>query len=358
MILLVWPFQAPRRRRQLVPLGLLKIANYYRKQGDEVRLVRQIHPLIDEPPDQVCIGTLFTYDRDPIIETVLAARGAWPDAEVSIGGIWASLMPDDVQTATGIVPHVGLLDWAEDVPPAWDLWPGDTSVTFASRGCVRHCPWCAVTTHDGAGFRPKPVETVLSQLDLSRPEVELWDNNALAHPEFEVLAKELIRLGKRVSIPQGLDARLVTWKNTHLIRRLGARNVYLAYDSPEMREPVRQAIDLLRRRGVSGNHILVYVLYNYYDPATGQGDTPDEIYRRVDEICHWGACAYPMRYRPTDSVDKHFVSPLWDEHELWLFNRARGDASHGTGVINLPRFEKGEYLHRRATRTRAPTLGL
>ena len=358
MILLVWPFQAPYGRRQFVPLGLLKIASYYREQGDEVCLTSQIYPLIDKPPDRVCIGTLFTYDRRPVIETVLATRGAWPNAEVSIGGLWASLMPADVQATTGIAPHVGLLDWAEDVPPAWDLWPGDTSVAFASRGCVRRCPWCAATTHDGAGFRPKSVATVLSQLDLSRLKVELWDNNILAHPGFAELAERLIGLGKQVSIPQGLDARLVTWENAYLIRRLGARNVYLAYDSPEMREPVRQAIDLLRRRGVSGNHLLVYVLYDFYDPTTGQGDTPDEIYRRVDEICRWGACAYPMRYRPTDSVDKHFVSPLWDERELWLFNRARGDASHGTGVINLPRFEKDEYLRRRAKQTRAPALGL
>jgi len=92
-ILLIWP-RFTMRGREPVPLGLLKIAGYHRSQGDEVRLVRSVAPLIDERPDRVYVSSLFTYDCGLVIAQVRAVQGAWPDAEVLIGGIWASLMPD------------------------------------------------------------------------------------------------------------------------------------------------------------------------------------------------------------------------------------------------------------------------
>ena len=345
-VLLVWP-RFKSRGRESVPLGLLKLATWYRRQGADVCLKRDIRPLIDERPDLVLVSSLFTWAWHPVVEQMRLVQSAWPEVGVQVGGIYATLMPDHVEAQTGIRPHVGLHE-AEHCPPAWDLWPGDTSVTFASRGCIRRCPWCSVAIHDGPEFCPRPIDEVLACIDSERPKVELWDNNILAHPGFEALAEALITQGKRVEIRQGLDARLVTRENATLVRHLRGRYVYLAYDHGGQREAVERAIAYLREAGVPGSHILVYVLYNFYDPATGRGDTPTEIYQRVNDICCWGACAYPIRYRPVTITNKAFVSPLWDEHELWLFNRARGDASNGTGVIHLDHFDIEEYCQRRA----------
>lgn len=335
-VLLIWPVFKTQGKSGAPPLGLLKIAGYHRAQGDDVSLVRSVMPLLarETRPDKVYVSSLFTYDREPVIRQVHACWSAWPGVEVHVGGIWASLMPDDVRYSTGAQVHVGLLPWAEDVRPAWDLWPGDTSVVFASRGCIRQCLWCCVAQHDGPGFRPKAIDLVLDQLDLERPKVELWDSNILAHPDFAELAERLVELDKRVKIEQGLDARLVTRQNVALVRRLRVREVCLAYDQPGQKEAVERAIRYLREAGQSEGHIIVYMLYNFFDPVMGWGDTPRDIYQRIDDVLGWGARVYPMRYRPVNSSNKQFISPLWGWDELRRFNKARGNMSRGSGVVH------------------------
>ena len=333
-VLLIWPLFESQSRKEGPPLGLLKIGGYHQVRGDDVRLIRKVLPMMaGERPDRVYVSSLCTYDRDPVVRQIHAVWSVWPGMDIRLGGIWASLLPDEARYMTGVEPHVGLLDWAEDAVPAWDLWPGDYSVAVASRGCVRACPWCSVALVDGEGFRPKPVDLVLSQLDLERPWVELWDNSVLSHPEFADLAGRLIGLGKRVRIRQGLDCRLLTAEQARIVRALRGGDIYLAYDSAQQGEAVQRAIRYLNEAGQSGGHIIVFVLYNWYDAATGQGDTLEEVLDRIDDIVGWGARAYPCRYRPIDSSVRLFISPKWGWDNLRRFNRARGDASRGLGVV-------------------------
>lgn len=331
LILLVWPHFTTSGRVGDPPLGLLKIAGYHRHRNAEVHLVREISPALARvpAPEQVCIGTLYTYDRRPVLAQVQAALSAWPDVEIQIGGVWASLLPENVAALTGVRPHVGLLAWAEDVPPAWDLWPGDTSWVVASRGCGRGCPWCAVEALDGRGFRPKAVDVVVSQIDVSRSRVVLWDNNILMHPEFSDLVETLVGMGKKIVVEQGFDARLVSRAVVDIVKAAGIQDIRISYDRPGQRESVRQALAYLAEAGAGRGKPFVYVLFNFHDPATGEGDTPAEIYQRIEDVLEWGAVAYPMRYRPIDSTDKLFVSPLWGWRALREFNKARG----GRGIV-------------------------
>jgi len=343
-VLLLWP----RFYSKYPPVGLLRIASYHKDRGDGVVLSRGVDLFGPEGGfDRVYVTSLFTYDSAVVVQEALAAKARWPQAEVMIGGLWASLMPDDCLRRTGIHPHVGLFHPAEGYPPDWSLDPGGRiSIVFASRGCIRRCPWCAVWKHEPE-FVPKTVEEVLAQIDPLRPRVEFWDNNFTAHPRFGEIIEALVPLGKKVDFTQGLDARLLDREKVKLLTRLDLEYIRLAYDHPAEGEAVRQAIACLHEAGFGSGQIIVYCLYNFYDPRTGQGDTPEEFYKRLDDIQRWGARAYPMRYRPVDSTDKYFVSPLWGEEELYLFNRARGAIGRGTGIITLGHFSMQEFLARR-----------
>ena len=72
-------------------------------------------------------------------------RGRFPGAEVWLGGIYASLLPDHASLSGADVVWRGIFPEAEDLMPAYDLVPGwRATILFASRGCVRRCPFCAV----------------------------------------------------------------------------------------------------------------------------------------------------------------------------------------------------------------------
>lgn len=61
--------------------------------------------------DRVCVTTLFTFHWDITLETIEFAKKVCKDPQqVLVGGILASVVPDKVEKATGIKPHVGSLN--------------------------------------------------------------------------------------------------------------------------------------------------------------------------------------------------------------------------------------------------------
>jgi radical SAM superfamily enzyme YgiQ (UPF0313 family) len=133
------------------PLGLLKIAAYHKLQGDQVRLVRGNHlpGLFDSSsfyPDRIYITSLFTYAWREVHSAIDFYKKQYPRAEITVGGIYASLCPDHIRDSfPDIDVHQGLLHEVEDLLPDYSLVPDwDTSLIFSSRGCIRKCPFCAV----------------------------------------------------------------------------------------------------------------------------------------------------------------------------------------------------------------------
>ena len=76
----------------------------------------------------------------------------------------ATLVPKFFEEATGIKPHIGLLDKPDDLgktddviidtlPPDYSIldevdykYPAaDAYITYTTRGCIRNCSFCAVT---------------------------------------------------------------------------------------------------------------------------------------------------------------------------------------------------------------------
>ena len=194
-----------------------------------------------------------------------------------------------------------------------DRWDG--SIIFASRGCVRKCGFCSVPKLEGP---PSAFEYSLSGFVYPKhTRIILWDNNILGNGNWKTIFDELETLGLTVDFNQGLDARLVTEEVAERVARLKTSEVRLAYDYHGIGPSVSKAIERLKAHRISPKKIIVYTLYNF-------ADNPEDLYERILDLLHWGVAAYPMRFEPLCSLQKHaYVGINWTADDLDLVGRAR-----------------------------------
>ena len=116
--------------------------------------------------DRVCVTTLFTFYWEITVETILFAKQlVKKPKDLNVGGVLASIQPDKLYEATGVKPSVGVLNkpgvFDKGDTQVIDELPLDYSILdeidykypmsnafygYMSRGCIRHCPFCAVPT--------------------------------------------------------------------------------------------------------------------------------------------------------------------------------------------------------------------
>jgi hypothetical protein len=297
------------------PLGLLKLATYHRMQGDNVKLVRGQKQL-EICPDRIYVTSLFIYEWRPVHEAVRYYKKSYPSAELWLGGIYASLMPEHAKLSGADYIHKGLFTEAEDLMPAYDLVPNwDGSIIFSSRGCIRRCGFCTVPKLEG---KPHGLKYSIKYLVYpGHTKIILWDNNILANSNWKAIFDELIGFGLKVDFNQGLDARLVSEKSAEKLSQIKLQFIRLAYDTQRVGPFVQRAIELLHQHGIRKKKIIVYTLFNFEDD-------PDDFFQRVRDILNWGAACYPMRFEPLNSLEKnHYVDPNWTRRQLDMVQRAR-----------------------------------
>ena len=298
------------------PLGLLKLSSFHKLRGDSVELVRfPKRPKIK--PDIIHVTSLFTYSWREVHEAVGYYKRLFPDAELVLGGIYVSLLPDHAMSSGADYVHVGLIKEVEILAPDYSLlretgW--DSNILFSSRGCIRRCGFCAVPKLEGSISARKSILPLICR---SLRKIVLWDNNILATPNWRDIFSELEELEYDVDFNQGFDARLITQEVADKISRLKTRLIRLAFDNSRDRQAVSRAISFLLKAGVRKRKIVVYTLFNYTD-------TPSDFLDRVRQLLQWGVVSYPMRYEPLCSLIKNeFVSPKWNAKWLNLVQRAR-----------------------------------
>lgn len=107
------------------PLGLMRISTWHKNRGDQVDFLKEnapedyfgYHPpKLKDRYDLIYITTLFTYHFQEVIKSIKHYQKEYPDAEIKVGGILATLLPDLIKKETGITPHIGLLYEVEECP--------------------------------------------------------------------------------------------------------------------------------------------------------------------------------------------------------------------------------------------------
>ncbi len=168
--------------------------------------------------DRVLITTLFTFYWDITVETInFAKKLVKPDGKIQIGGVLATLQPNELEKETGIRPWIGLLDKPglldEGDDQIIDELPLDYSIldeieykypmsnafySYTTRGCIRKCGFCAVSTlepqyKDYVPLKPR-IDSV-RELYGDQKDLLLMDNNVLASDSFTEIINDIIESG-------------------------------------------------------------------------------------------------------------------------------------------------------------------
>jgi hypothetical protein len=125
------------------------------------------------------------------------------------------------------------------------------------------------------------------------------DNNFLAGPHWEEWLAWVSAHDLTVNINSGFDARLISDRTARILAEAPLRDLHfkyprinLAYDTPDMAEPVHNALDKLLLWGVDLTQVVVYVL-------VGFNTTLAQDLKRIENLRSWGARPFVMRYNQT-----------------------------------------------------------
>ncbi len=310
MILLVEPdfpvAAKSKNHSHFLPIGLLKIGTYHRSQGERVSLVRGLERN-GLRPDRILITSLFTYWSRHVHDAARFYHDAYPHAQIEIGGIYASLMPEDCKRRSPfarICRGLYRRGVAEKVLPDYSLLPEelDYQIVHTSRGCTRKCAFCGT-------WKIEPeftcVDSVLPLIQKRR--LVFYDNNLLANPYIDKILRELadhrLPAGRtlRCESQSGFDLRLLTEERAQLVKRAHFVNPRVAWDgSYETWPHVREAVEMLERAGYERKKIYVFMIYNHVLSYV-------EMRRKLDACRRWGVRVIDCRYRPLDYTQDNYI---------------------------------------------------
>ena len=341
-----------KNHSHFLPVGLLKIGTYHKRRGDRVKLVRGLKRC-GFTPDRILITSLFTYWSEYVHEAARFYHEAYPHARVEIGGIYASLMPEDckkrspfARVCRGLYRRAA----AEKVMPDYSLLPEelDYQIVHTSRGCTRRCTFCGT-------WRIEPeftcVDSVLPLIQ--KRKLVFYDNNLLANPHIDKILRELAdyRAPGGHSLccesQSGFDLKLLTQERANLLKAAHFVNPRIAWDGSYNTWPrVKRAVEMLERAGYIRKHIYIFMIYNHSLPYA-------EMKRKLDACRRWRVRVIDCRYRPLDYTQDNYVPGPKPQgpgeyyvHEGWTDARVRGfrRAVRRQNIAILLRLPNGRYI--------------
>ena len=188
--------------------SITDFADYYRKKAYK-----------NEPEfDRIYVATLFTFYWDITIKAIKDSKYLVKDPkQIYIGGVMASLLPNEIYKETEIKPITGLLDKPgqldkndkriiDDLPLDYSIldeidyeYPTRSAYfTFMTKGCTRKCAFCSVPKIEPT-YKPfiqtvKKFEKIKEQYG-EQQHLLLMDNNVLASPNFNDIIDEIKEMG-------------------------------------------------------------------------------------------------------------------------------------------------------------------
>ncbi|HEY9205742.1 MAG TPA: hypothetical protein VIO58_07445, partial [Candidatus Methanoperedens sp.] len=319
-----------KNHKNFLPIGLLKLASYYKRKNYIVELVRgKAEPTKFDIPSKIEITSLFTYWSEHVWDCVEFYREQFPDSKktnIRIGGIYASLRHNDpdfqekcrkykVTTFEGVHKH------AEAHPPDYRLVMNgenniDYQIVHSSRGCFRECAFCGTWIIEPEFEPKKNIKTIIEPgLELGLKNLVFYDNNLLYNPYIEELLEELIDLKKQKRIgwcesQSGFDGKLLL-KDPELatmLKKAGFREPRIAWDWGYEHHPqVEKQIQILEEAGFHHKDIYIFMIYNW------NLDFEEMEKKRIK--CHeWKVQIADCRNRPLTQLHDHY-KPLKDQSD-------------------------------------------
>jgi hypothetical protein len=336
-ILLVQPEfpHAPKSRyfNLFLPIGLLKLASYYRKKGHQVKLVEGTKIPEGFYPDKIMITSLFTYWAEHVKKCVEFYKSNFPKAKVIVGGIYASLLPEHCKDFTGCDQvFVGIHKSAEKCRPAYDLlFNSDPpyQIIHTTRGCIRKCPFCGAWKIENKLTFKKTIKK-----EVCSNKLIFFDNNLLANPFIKNILNELANLkwhGKpiRCEAVCGIDYRILL-KNPELailLKKARFEKIRIAWDwHYDEHKEIEKALKLLVSAGYRSKDIFIFMIYNWEIPFY-------EMEKKRIKCWQWKVQIADCRYRPLNqtydnyditkqqTTEDYYIHPKWTDAEVKQFRK-------------------------------------
>lgn len=330
-ILLVQP-NYPRANKSknhsdLLPIGLLKLATYYRKKGYEVAYTESGNSALFYP-NRILISSLFTYWSKYVWESVSLYKSMYPKASIEVGGIYASLMPDHCKQSGCDKVFIGIHKGAEQCLPSYDLVNVDYQILHSTRGCIRTCNFCGT-------WKIEPEFTYKESIanEIVKNKLIFYDNNLLANPLIENILKEVrsAKINNRsvyAECQSGLDGRLLTLDLAKQLKASRFQKPRIAWDGRYSLYPkIEKQINLLESAGFNPKDIYVFVLYNF------DIDFEEMEMKRL-KCREWGVQIADCRFRPLNQTKDdynprakiqtgldYYIHPKWNDTLIRQFRR-------------------------------------
>jgi len=159
-------------------------------------------------------------------------------------------------------------------------------VTFTSRGCNNHCPWCLVRDREGK----------VREIDI-QPGNIIQDNNLL-QCSGEHLNKvfQMLRSQHSVELSGGLEGSLITDDIADEIRGLRIHQVFIGADTKESLRPLERALKKLQ---LPRDRVRCYALLAF------NGESISAATERLETIWDLGAMPFAQLYQPPDHYIKY-----------------------------------------------------
>ncbi len=316
---------------EFMPVGLIKLANYHRKLGNSICILRGEVPKQDfyfeapngrvkrnSLPDQIFITSYFTYWSKYVKKSVKYYKSIFPKSKVVVGGIYASLMPDHCKKFTGCDEvFVGVHEQAENTPISYRYMekhygPADYQIIHTIRGCVRRCEFCGV-------YKIEPNFNYKTSIlkEISKKKLVFYDNNLLANPAIESILSELALLKHKQKImwcesQSGIDGRILLKKPelAYLLKEAGFREIRISWDGPLSDAPnIKKQIRLLKKVGFQlHRNIFVFMIYNWEISF-------EEMEQKRLKCWEWKVQISDCRYRP--------LNQTYDRYNGQMFRRGQ-----------------------------------
>lgn len=245
---------------------------------DSLAFINEPPPLFLQEVDEVHICVVFTYDL-PVAERL---QRQWE--------------------AVGVPVKMGGPAFDQ---PSGEFIPGlyvKQGITITSRGCPNHCWFCRVPIRE-KGLRELEIKDGWN----------IFDDNILSCSEDHIrkVFAMLKRQPERPCFTGGLEAKLLKPWHCELLRAVGTKHMYFAYDTADDLDPLQQAGKMLQDSGftIASHAMKCYVLIGY------PGDTFRKAEKRLKETMTAGFMPFAMLYRD----DGGEVSPEWRRFQReWL----------------------------------------
>lgn len=379
------------------PLGLMKISFFHKNiLHDYVRFTKGKLPdaLSGTKWDRVYVTSLFTFEWKATIAAIEYAKTLVDSTDkIVVGGIAATMLPEQIFEETGIRPVCGLLnepgklglpgdECIDQITPDYSMlddvdyvYPFNNAYFLsATKGCGNKCGFCAVQTLEPEFISYIDIKDRIEAIDERfgpKKDLILMDNNVLRSPRFNDIIDDIIAAGfgkgatyknprtgktvqRYVDFNQGLDALFLTEEKAKRLGEIALRPARIAFDHIEDRDIYERALRLCAKNGIT--ELSNYVLYNSEDFG-GKGrkyhaDSPADLYDRMritldllDELnAEYGgeqriaAFSFPMRYIPLSAHERGYVGSQWNSKFLRAVQRMLVP-TQGKGVCSRSFFE-------------------